>query len=242
MKTPVTLFLVALFFLLTPHAQACESGDVGSPECLEVQIDAQDAVADGFPYRNHGQMVNTAARVTSQAEQAGEITAECASCIVSQFARRIPIDEQELCGLGVFCPATLTPDERDRWYESGSFIGLDEITMVATFTSPYELDFATDPAETFQLWIVPKVPCDDDDPECPLIPPVTINETPLGVVPAGSIITYDLTIDVSALSSSPEKFVLRPWEHSVLGTMSPSDIPLEEVFFTCIEDFFLMAL
>jgi hypothetical protein len=151
---------------------------------------------------------------------------------VSQFARRIPIGEQELCGLGWVCPTTLAPDEGDRWYESGSFIGLDEITMVATFTSASELDFDVDPTETFQLWIVPKVPCDDDDPECPLIPPVAINEAPLGVVPPGSIITYDLTIDVSELSSSLEKFALRPRDHN-FGTMDPSRIPLEEVFFTC---------
>jgi len=232
MQKPVSLLLFALFFSSLPHAQAHEPGDVGSPECLEVQSAVQDAVIGGFPYTNHGQMVRTAARVTSRAEEAGEITEECASCIVSQFARRIPIDEQELCGPGLICPTTLTPDERDRWYESGSFIGFDEITMVATFTSAHELDFAVDPTETFQLWIVPRVPCDDEDPECPLIPPVTINEAPLGIVLPGSIITYDLTIDVSELSSSLEKFALRPRDYN-FGTMSPSIIPLVEVLFTC---------
>lgn len=241
MKKHVALLVFALLFCLASHAQGCEPGDVGSPECLEVQSVAQAAVADGSPYQNHGQAMRVAARVTSEAQQAGEITAECASCIVSQFARRIPIEEQELCGLGVFCPTTLAPDELDRWYESGSFIGVDEITMVATFTSPHDLDFAADPAETFQLWIIPKVPCDDEDPECPLIPPVTINAVPLGIVPAGSIITYDLTIDVSELSSSVERFALRPREHSFYGTMSPSRIPLEEVSFTCIESLFILA-
>jgi len=79
--------------------------DVGSPLCAQVQADAQDAVVSGGPYKNHGQMVRTAAHVVSDYEEAGMITEECSSCIVSQFARRIPIEEQEPCGL--LCPVDL---------------------------------------------------------------------------------------------------------------------------------------
>lgn len=91
MNKPATLLLVALVLSLVPHAQADGDGpgNVGTPECREVQLAAQAAVVNGMPYTNHGQMVRTAARVTSLAEEAGEITEECASCIVRQFARRI---------------------------------------------------------------------------------------------------------------------------------------------------------
>jgi hypothetical protein len=75
--------------------------DACPDECLAVQLAAQAAVAGGGPYRNHGQLVSTAAHVVSPAEEAGEITEECASCIMNQFARRIPIAEQTSCGVAV---------------------------------------------------------------------------------------------------------------------------------------------
>jgi len=75
-----------------------EPGDVGSRECRVVQLEGQDAVTAGGPYKNHGQMVRTAANVVSPYEEAMDITEECASCIMNQFARSIPIDEQEACG------------------------------------------------------------------------------------------------------------------------------------------------
>ena len=78
---------------------AQEPGDVGSAECRLVQLDAQDAVAAGMPYKNHGQMVRTAANNQSPSLEAGYITEECSSCIMNQFARDIPIAEQEACGM-----------------------------------------------------------------------------------------------------------------------------------------------
>jgi hypothetical protein len=66
--------------------------------CGEAQVAVQEAVADGEPYRNHGQMVRTAASLVTPFLQAGSISLECAGCIISQFARRIPIEEQESCG------------------------------------------------------------------------------------------------------------------------------------------------
>jgi hypothetical protein len=70
-------------------------------ECRTAQLAAQTAVADGFPYKNQGQMVRTAARAANPFLYDGLISEECHSCIVSQFARRIPIAEQEPCGADV---------------------------------------------------------------------------------------------------------------------------------------------
>ena len=80
--------------LLTPTGP----GGVGSVECLRVQLAAQAAVLAGMPYANHGALVSTAAHVVSSAEDRGSIDSECASCIISQFARRVPIENQEACG------------------------------------------------------------------------------------------------------------------------------------------------
>ena len=99
MKKLFNLLLVGLFMLVAVQAMAQEPvGDVGSQACGDVQIEAQEAVIDGMPYGNHGQMVKTAANVVSPYLEGEEVTEECSSCIVHQFARRIPIDEQESCG------------------------------------------------------------------------------------------------------------------------------------------------
>jgi hypothetical protein len=89
----------------SPFGECVAPGqDVGTSACGLVQSAAQTAVDFGGPYRNHGQMVRTAARTVSEFVGAGVITEECSSCIVSQFARRIPSDEQEPCGL---CPVNI---------------------------------------------------------------------------------------------------------------------------------------
>ena len=67
--------------------------------CEELQADAQALVgneADG-DWKNHGQYVSTVAKFVDPYLESGEIDSVCASCIVSQFARRIPIEEQEPC-------------------------------------------------------------------------------------------------------------------------------------------------
>jgi hypothetical protein len=96
MKTIFALVLSGVLWILVPQVWA--QGDVGSTACREVQLEAQAAVTSGGPYTNHGQLVATAARVVSAAEEAEEITEECASCIVTQFAQGIAIDAQETCG------------------------------------------------------------------------------------------------------------------------------------------------
>lgn len=103
MRSRRLLSLAALLmFAVVPIAGATERAESGtptrSPECRRVQLEAQAAVQAGAPYRNHGQMVSTAARIVGRAVDAGRIDEDCASCIVSQFARNVPIAEQEPCG------------------------------------------------------------------------------------------------------------------------------------------------
>jgi len=106
MKKLFALALIGLFSVMVAQAWAAEPGDVGSAECLNVQLEAQEAVERGGPYKNHGQMVSTAAKVVSEYVCIEEvITYECASCIMNQFARRIPIDQQEPCGFDFSCEA-----------------------------------------------------------------------------------------------------------------------------------------
>ena len=92
------LAAMGLLFVITSQAAAGLPGDVGTPECREVQLDAQSAVSSGGPYKNPGQLVSTAAKVVSAAVAAKEIAAECSSCIMNQFARSIAIKDQEACG------------------------------------------------------------------------------------------------------------------------------------------------
>ncbi len=98
MKRLLTLATMGLLFAVTSHASAQLSGDVGTLECGDIQHDAQTAVSTGGPYKNHGQLMKTVTRVVSPAEESGQITEECSSCIVSQFARKIPINAQKTCG------------------------------------------------------------------------------------------------------------------------------------------------
>jgi len=67
--------------------------------CGQLQDMVQAAVGNEDPlvYRNHGQYVSTVAKMVDPYLESGEIDSVCASCIVSQFARRIPVEEQEPC-------------------------------------------------------------------------------------------------------------------------------------------------
>jgi len=67
--------------------------------CGELQLMVQTEVGNEDPavYRNHGKYVSTVAKMVDPYLESGEIDSVCASCIVSQFARRIPVEEQELC-------------------------------------------------------------------------------------------------------------------------------------------------
>ena len=69
--------------------------------CRELQVMVQTTVGNEDPaiYRNHGKYVSTVANMVDPYLESGEIDSVCASCIVNQFARSIPIEEQEPCDL-----------------------------------------------------------------------------------------------------------------------------------------------
>lgn len=99
----LAIFVTALLSSFSYEGQAQVAGEAGTFECRAVQVDAQAAVAGGEPYRNHGQLVRTAANTVSAALEQSSITEACSSCIVSQFAQRLPVDLQEPCGPDPVC-------------------------------------------------------------------------------------------------------------------------------------------
>jgi hypothetical protein len=121
-------------------------GGVGSVECLRVQQAAQAAVLAGLPYSNHGQLVSTAAHVVSDAEDAGTIDAECASCIVNQFARRIPIEDQTPCGEETRVVADLLGPETGAC--DGPVVGSTSIQELENGDIEFRLVFVNGPAST----------------------------------------------------------------------------------------------
>ncbi|UCB51933.1 MAG: hypothetical protein JSV10_08070 [Candidatus Zixiibacteriota bacterium] len=69
--------------------------------CGELQLIVQTTVGNEDPavYRNHGKYVSAVANIVDPYLESGEIDSVCASCIVNQFARSIPVEEQEPCDL-----------------------------------------------------------------------------------------------------------------------------------------------
>ena len=65
--------------------------------CQDIQKEAQDAVLARKPYKNKGQMVSLASHVVEYYEEQGLITEKCAGCIMRQFAKDVPIDQQIEC-------------------------------------------------------------------------------------------------------------------------------------------------
>jgi hypothetical protein len=121
-------------------------GGVGSPECLSVQLAAQAAVLAGMPYSNHGQLVSTAAHVVGNAENAGTIDSDCASCIINQFARRIPIDEQTPCGEDTRVVADLRGPEAGAC--DGPVVGSTSVQELPNGDIEFRLVFVSGPANT----------------------------------------------------------------------------------------------
>jgi len=97
-KKVIGLTMLAIGCCCLFSSQAFAQAGVDTYDCRLVQLDAQAAVAAGGPYKNHGALVSTAAAVVDAAVTAGTIDAECASCIMNQFARRIEIADQDSCG------------------------------------------------------------------------------------------------------------------------------------------------
>ena len=139
------------------------------------------------------------------------------------FKIKIAILILVLAACSRICPVTLTA--LTSWYESDQFMGVNEITMLATFRNDSSSSLTFESGETFQLWI-------NDTNGDALSPPVTINEEPSGPVPPDSTFTYNLTIDVSDFIPSFVTLSFRGVS-TELGTMSPNNMSLVEVSFTC---------
>lgn len=77
--------------------------DLGSPVCRRVQLSVQQAVLEESPFATHGHLVRTVARAVSRWVDSGILTADCAGAIVNQFARGVPIEEQEAVGPDPAC-------------------------------------------------------------------------------------------------------------------------------------------
>lgn len=79
---------------ITANAQGLDAA------CRQAQLAVQAQVGDFDPavYKNHGAWVSAAAAAANVFLYSGQIDEECHSCIVSQFARRIPIADQTPCG------------------------------------------------------------------------------------------------------------------------------------------------
>lgn len=78
-------------------------GDVGTVECALVQATVwenlgSEPLEPTMLYKNHGQFMKAVQQIVSPELEAGNITEECSSCITNQYARRLPVEEQERCG------------------------------------------------------------------------------------------------------------------------------------------------
>ena len=102
-KTLAAIAAFGLLSVLSQDALAQVAGDLGTFECRAVQTGAQTAVTNGGPYRNHGMLVRTAAKIVDTALAGSTITESCSSCIVRQFARSTPVALQEPCGADAVC-------------------------------------------------------------------------------------------------------------------------------------------
>lgn len=87
-----------------------QQGDVGSQKCREVQLSVQASIVNGGPFKNHGQMVQAVTQLVNSAKKKGDITGECGSCILNQFAQRIPVSNQKPCGPDPVPVACCLPD------------------------------------------------------------------------------------------------------------------------------------
>jgi cysteine-rich repeat protein len=110
MKKICALMVIGLFLGIAPNVFA--QADVGTKICRDVQLLAQATAGEEEDWRNHGGRVSAASDVVKPLKKSGVITPECASCIMHQFARKIAIDDQELCGPDRICgDGELDPSE-----------------------------------------------------------------------------------------------------------------------------------
>lgn len=73
-------------------------GPIMTCEQLQATVQAHVGNEDPGLHRNHGEYVSTVAKLVDPYLESGQIDSACASCIVNQFARRIPVEKQAPCG------------------------------------------------------------------------------------------------------------------------------------------------
>jgi hypothetical protein len=182
MKWTVSVFaLLALLSIGSASAKvnlqlaSIERGGVGTVECLRVQRAAQAAVQALPAGANQGQRVSTAAHVAAAALGAHEIDGECASCIITQFAHLVPIDEQTPCGEEPEMVAPLRGPEIDAC--DGAAVGTTTIRSLLSGDAEVEIELAGAPANaTFNVfWVCTDVPngCHLDGCSFVLLAPLT---------------------------------------------------------------------
>jgi hypothetical protein len=97
MSKRILLSVLLAAFLCTgfvPQAIAAGLDDA----CGDAQLSVQAQVGDVDSYSNHGQLMKAVAEAANVFLNSGEIDAECHSCIVSQYARRVAVADQTSCG------------------------------------------------------------------------------------------------------------------------------------------------
>jgi hypothetical protein len=99
MKQMAMITAVALLLNILSPAMAQSPGDLGSAECREAHLAVYDALESAGPPKNHGQTMKIVNRVLNRMKKDGIINGRCAACIRTQFAHKIPPEQQEPCGL-----------------------------------------------------------------------------------------------------------------------------------------------
>lgn len=128
MKTLLLHLAAGVFLLIGSSVRAQDPIGLGTCECRAFQLYVQRRVTGEGPYKNHGQLVQNAIRLITEAKKVPAMTNECAQFIITQFAQRDSIAQQdpggpdpncglECCPVGWLCESCylsvmcLRPDE-----------------------------------------------------------------------------------------------------------------------------------
>jgi hypothetical protein len=171
MRARHVMALTLVLFMFLGIAQQAIAEDYGA-QCRRVQLMVQEAVGneDRAIYRNHGAYVSTVARMVDEYVMSGEISDECASCIVSQFARRIPIEEQVPCGQLEEVRNILGPEVNLNFCD-GDPVGTTSIVDLGPAGLEITVEFTSGPPSTplEVYWTCTVVPNGCHDDECNVI-------------------------------------------------------------------------
>lgn len=76
--------------------QLFNTESVAACSCAEVQRGVIAVMPEPTEYKNHGQYVSAA---THTLASIATVSAECQSCIINQFARKVPQSEMVVCNV-----------------------------------------------------------------------------------------------------------------------------------------------